>query len=74
MVVYNSANSAITSKFEDVWFANSGSSHHMASDQEWFRYIETRDYTTHPIRHIDYVPFGKEGEKTCIKNVLHVPQ
>ena len=36
-------------------------------------YIETGDDTTHPIRHIGDVPFRKEGEKTCIKNVLHVP-
>ena len=67
---------------EDVWFVGSGASHHMMSHQEWFRdlrtpdrpdYIETGDDTPHPIRHIGDVPSGKEGEKTCIKNVLHVP-
>ena len=36
-------------------------------------YIETGDDTPHPIRHIGDVPFGKDGEKTCIKDVLHVP-
>ena len=35
--------------------------------------METGDDTPHPIRHIGDVPFGKEGEQTCIKNVLHVP-
>ena len=52
----------------------------MTSHEEWFRdlrtpdrpdYIETGDDTPHPIRHIGDVPFRK-GEKTCIKNVLHV--
>ena len=52
------------------------------SHEEWFRelrepdrpgYVETGDDTTHPIRHIGNVPFGKEGEQTYIKNVLHVP-
>ena len=54
----------------------------MTSHQEWFRdlrmpnqpgYIETEDDTPHPIRHIGDVPFGKECNQTCIKNVLHVP-
>ena len=54
----------------------------MTSHQEWIRdlrmpdqpgYIETGDDTLHPIRHIGDVPFGKEGKKTCIKNVLDVP-
>ena len=54
----------------------------MTSHQEWFWdlrepdrpcYVETGDDTTHPIRHVANVPFGKEGERTCIKNVLHVP-
>ena len=31
------------------------------------------DDTTHLIQHIGNVLFGKEGEQTCIKNVLHVP-
>ena len=75
------SDSASTSKSEDVWFVDFGASHHMTSHQEWFRdlgtpnrpnYIETGDDTPHPIRHIGNVPFGKEGEQTCIKNVLHV--
>ena len=54
----------------------------MMSHEEWFSdlrildrpdYVEIGDDITHPIRHIDNVPFGKEGNKnTCIKNVLHV--
>ena len=54
----------------------------MTLHQEWFRdlrtldrsgYIETGDDTPHPIRYIGDVPFGKEGEQTCIRNVLHMP-
>ena len=69
------------SSSEDVWFVDSGASNHMTSHLEWFRelrepdqpgYVETGDNTTHPIRHIGNVPFGKEGNQTCIKNVLHV--
>ena len=37
------------------------------------RLYRAGDDTTHPIRHIDNVPFGKEGEQTCRINVLHVP-
>ena len=72
-----------TSNAEDIWFVNSGASNHvMTSYQEWFRdlrdpdrpnYVETGDDTTHPIRHVGNVPFGKEGNQTYIKNVLHVP-
>ena len=36
-------------------------------------YIEIGGDTTHPIRHIGNVPFGKDGKKYCIKNVLHIP-
>ena len=82
MMASNLANSASTSNSEHAWFVDSGASHHMTSHQEWFRdlrtpdrpdYIETRDDTPHPIRHIGNVPFGKENNQTCIKNVLHVP-
>ena len=54
----------------------------MTSHKEWFRelrelerpgYVETGDDTTHPIRLIGNVPFGKKGMQTCINNVLHVP-
>ena len=48
----------------------------MTSHQEWFHDLRTPDqpdYTPHPIRHIGNVPFGKEGEQNCIKNILHVP-
>ena len=67
---------------EDVWFVDSGALNQMTSHQEWFQdlreldrpgYIETGDDTTHPIRHVSNVLFGKEGEQTCIENVLHVP-
>ena len=67
---------------EDLWFIDFGASNHMMSHQEWFQdlrvpdrpgYVETGDDTTHPIWHVGNVPFGKEGEQTCIKNVLHVP-
>ena len=81
----DSTNSASTSNSEHTWFVDSGASHHMTSHQEWFhalrtpdrpettlRIIDTGDDTPHAIRHIGDVPFGKEGEKTCIKNVLHV--
>ena len=66
---------------EDVWFVDSGASNHVTSHQEWFRefrelerpdYVKTRDNTTHPIRDIDNVPFGKEAKQTFIKNILHV--
>ena len=79
MMVFDSTS---TSKSEDVCFIDSSASHHMTSHQEWFcdlrtpdrpSYIETRDDTKHPIRHIDKVPSRKEGEQNCIKNVLHVP-
>ena len=36
-------------------------------------YYETGDDTTHPIRHIDNVPFSEKGKQTYIKNFLHVP-
>ena len=54
----------------------------MTSHKEWFlelrepkrlSYVETGDDTTHPIRHIDNVPFGEKGKQTYIKNVMHVP-
>ena len=54
----------------------------MTSHQQWFHdlrmpdqpgYIETGDGTRHLVRHIGNVPFGKDGEQNCIKNVLHVP-
>ena len=54
----------------------------MTSHQEWFHdlrmpdrpsYIEAGNDTPHPIVHIGNVPFGKEGEQTYIKHVLHVP-
>ena len=45
---------------------------HGPSTQKTRMDIETGDDTTHPIRHIGNVPFGKEGEQICIKNVLHV--
>ena len=35
-------------------------------------YIEMGDDTTHPIRHIDNVPFGKEDKNNCIENVFDV--
>ena len=76
----STSNSA--SSTEDIWFIDSDASNHMTSHQEWFRelrepdrpgYVETGDNTTHPIRHIGNVPFGKKGNQTFIKNVLHVP-
>ena len=76
------SDSTNTSILEDVWFVDSSASNHMTSHQEWFRdlrmpdqhgCIETGDDITHPIRHIDNVPFGKDGKNNCIKNVLHVP-
>ena len=76
------SDSASNSNSEDVWFVDSSASHHMTSHQEWFSdlrtldrpsYIETGDDTPHPIQHISNVPFGKEGEQTCIKKFLHVP-
>ena len=82
MMASDSANSASTSNSEHAWFVDFGASQHNTSHQEWFRdlrmldrpgYIETGHNTLHPIPHIGDVPFGKEAEKTCIKNVLHVP-
>ena len=76
------SDSASTANSKHTWLVDSGASHHMTSHQAWFRdlrtpdrpgYIETGDDTSHPIRHIGDVPFGKDGEKTCIKDVLHVP-
>ena len=71
-----------TSTSNDVWFVNFGTSNHMTSHGEWFRdlrmsdqlgYVETEDNPTHPIRHVGNFSLEKEGNKTCIKNVLHVP-
>ena len=76
------SNSTSTSNSKDVWFVDFGAPHHMTSHQEWFpdlrtsdrpNYIETEDNATHPIRHIDNVPFDKDGQSNCIKYVLHVP-
>ena len=67
---------------EDVWFVDSGASNHMKTHQEWIwelreperpDYVETGDDTTHPIRHINNVLFGKEVKQTYIKNFLYVP-
>ena len=35
-------------------------------------YVKIGDDTTHTIQHVGNVPFGKEGQNTCIKTVLHV--
>ena len=76
------SDSTSTCSSKDVWFVDSGASHHMKSHQEWFRdlrtpdrlsYIEMKDNTTHPIRHIDNVSFGKDDKNNCIKNVFEVP-
>ena len=57
-----------TSNSEDVWFVDYGDSNHMTSHGEWFHdlwtpdqpgYLETGDDTTHPIRHVDNIPFGE---------------
>ena len=70
-----------TSNSYNVWFIDSSVSNHMTSHGEWLHdlripewlgYVETRDDTTHPNRHVHNVPLKKEGNKTCIKNVLHV--
>ena len=54
----------------------------MTSHEDWFRelrkpdqpkYIKTRDDMTHPIQHVENVPFGYDGKQTYLKNVLHVP-
>ena len=51
----------------------------MTSHKDWFRelmkpdqprYVETRDDTTHPIRHVGNVPFGNNGKQTYLKNVM----
>ena len=71
-----------TSKSKDVWFVDSSTSNHMTSHQEWFwdlweldrpGYVKTGDDTTHPIRHVENISIGKNGEQTCTKNGLHVP-
>ena len=69
-VMWHRANSMMAFHFasisnsEDVWFIDSGASHHMTSHEEWFRdlrtpnppgFIETGDDTTHPIRYIGNV-------------------
>ena len=70
-----------TPSSEDVWFVNSGASNHITSHAFWFQellkpnqpiFVETGDDTIHPIQHVGNVPFGKEGNQTYIKNVLHV--
>ena len=35
-------------------------------------HVETRGNITHPIQHVYNVSFGKEGQNTCVKNVLYV--
>ena len=71
-----------TSPSDNVWFVNSGVSTHMTSHEHLFRelrkpdqhrYVETRDDTTRPVRHVENVPFGNDGKQTYLKNVLHVP-
>ena len=71
-----------TSSSKDVWFVDSRASNHMASHEDWFRelrkpdqpkYIKTRDDMTHPIQHVENVPFGYDGKQTYLKNVLQVP-
>ena len=36
-------------------------------------YVETRDDTTDPIRHVGNVPFGYDGKQTYLKSMLQVP-
>ena len=66
----------------NVWFVDSGASNHMTSHEDWFRellaperpgYVEIGDDTTHPIQHIENVPFGNKGHQTYLKNVLYSP-
>ena len=61
--------------------ASTSTSDQITTDEEWFSelstpdwpdFVETGDETTHPIRHINNVPFDKDGKKHCIKNVQHV--
>ena len=76
------SNPTSTSNSEDTWFVDSGSSNHMTFHEDWFQelwkperpgYLKIGDDTIHPIQHVGNVPFGKEGNQTYIKDVLHVP-
>ena len=81
-IFMTTTNPTNTSNSEYVWFVNTGTSNHMMSHEDWFGelqkpertdYVETGDDTVHPIKHVDNVPFGEEGNQTYIKNVQHVP-
>ena len=68
---------------DDVWYVDSGASNHMTSRGEWFRdmcklevpgFVQTGDYTAHPIAHIGDVPLDtKDGKSKYLADVLHVP-
>ena len=75
------SNMTNTSNSEDVWFVDSSASNHMKSHEDLFlelrkperpSYVETKDDTIQPIHHVGNVPFGEEGNQTCIKKVFHV--
>ena len=77
----SASGSTNTSTSEEVWFIDSGASNDMASNAKWFSdlrtpnrlgYVETRDDTTHTIRHIGNVPLSM-ANNNCIRNVLHIP-
>ena len=67
----------------NVWYVDSGASNHMTGHGEWFRdmqdlerpgYVETRDDTSHPIKHIGNVSLTlQDGKVKYLADVLHVP-
>ena len=68
-------------KPEEVWYVNSRASNHMSNHKEWFSFlekpekpgvVETKDNTSHPIKHIGDVPLSHVSQKGIMRNVLYV--
>ena len=79
-VMKHKANSmkASTSKPNQVWYVNSGSSNHMTNHDEWFSYlekpvkprvVETGDDTPHSIEHVGEVPLRHVGQREIDERV-----
>jgi hypothetical protein len=79
----NTVAANVSTNADNVWYVDLGDSNHMTYHGEWFRdvknlekpgYVETRDYTTHPIAHIRNVPLAmQDGKIKYLSDVLHVP-
>ena len=70
-----------TSRSNELWYVDSGTSNHMMNHKEWFStlvnpkqvgVIEIRDDTPQPIEHIGDVPLSPVSQRGIMRNVLHV--